>query len=72
MDNHKGGNKMNKEEIEKYDPNLLKVIESMIMSSIRSDIDEMVEQGLVYMTADSDGNIIYELTAEGQYYLDEN
>ena len=34
----------NKEEIEKYDPNLLKVIDSMIMSSIRSDIDEMVEQ----------------------------
>jgi hypothetical protein len=52
--------------IEEYNPNLLKFLDTIIMSTIYSELDEQIDAGLVYMTVDEDGNILYELTEKGK------
>ena len=59
-----------REKIESYDPNLLKILDSMIMATIRSEMDQLIELGFVYMTADEEGNIVYDLTEAGKEYLE--
>ena len=60
---------INRDKIEEFNPNLLKILEARIMAAIRAEMDELVDLGFVYMTADNDGNIIYELTEAGQAYV---
>jgi hypothetical protein len=61
-----------REKISEYNPSLLKFLDSIIMATIYSEMDEMIEAGHVYMSADSEGNIVYELTEEGQAHFNED
>jgi hypothetical protein len=61
----------NREKIEKFNPNLLKVLDAMVMATVRAELDELIELGYVYMTADEEGNIIYELTEAGEAYVED-
>jgi hypothetical protein len=55
-----------RDKVNNFNPNLLKILDVMIMSSIRAEIDEWIDLGYAYMTADEEGNIVYELTEMGQ------
>lgn len=61
---------INRDKIEEYNPNLLKLLEARVMAAVRAEMDELVDLGFVYMTADNEGNIIYELTEAGQAYVE--
>lgn len=61
---------INRDKIIEYNPNLLKILEARIMAAVRAEMDELVELGFVYMTADEEGNIIYELTEAGKDYVE--
>jgi hypothetical protein len=60
-----------RDRVKEYDPNLLKILDAMIMSKERADLDELVEIGFLFMTADEHGNIVYELTDAGKGYVEE-
>lgn len=57
-----------REKIKEFDPNLLKILDAMIMSNVYAEIDRLLELGVVYMTVDEDGNIVYE-TEDGEVYF---
>ena len=52
--------------IEEFNPSLLKLLDAVIMASAHAELDALQDEGFVYMTADSDGNICYELTEIGR------
>lgn len=58
--------------INEYNPNLLKVLDAMIMASVMAEMDSLIEMGYVYMTVDEEGNIIYELTETGLAYTEDD
>lgn len=57
-----------REKIRNYNPNLLKFLDAIVMASVHAEMDELIEAGFVFMTADEEGNIVYELTEEGRRY----
>jgi len=58
-----------RKKIEEFNPNLLKLLDSMVMASVYAEMDMLVELGYVFMTIDEEGNIVYELTESGEKYL---
>jgi|ERR1044072_2035224 hypothetical protein len=54
-----------REAIEKVNPNIMKLLDAVMMASAFAELDALEEEGLVFMTADEDGNICYELTERG-------
>lgn len=60
-----------RKKIEAFNPNLLKVLDAMIMATVRAEMDELIDLGFVFMTADEEGNIVYHLTEAGEKYVEE-
>jgi hypothetical protein len=61
-----------REKINEYNPNLLKILDAMIMASVRAEMDALIDLGFVYLTADEEGNIVYELTDAGKDYVEDD
>jgi hypothetical protein len=61
-----------REKIKEFSPSLLKFLDAIIMSTVYSEMDELIDAGVVYMTADEQGNIVYELTEEGKKQVNED
>jgi len=63
-----------REKINDFNPNLLKILDAMVMASVHAEMDTLMELGYVYMTVDEEGNILYELTEAGEEFVrdDEN
>lgn len=57
-----------RDKIRDYNPSLLKFLDAIIMASVHAEMDELINAGLVFMTADEEGNIVYELTEAGKNY----
>jgi hypothetical protein len=55
-----------RDRINNYNPSLLKFLDAIVMASVHAEMDELIEEGFAYMTADDEGNIVYELTEEGK------
>ncbi len=55
--------------IEEFNPNLLKLLDSIVMASVYAEMDMLVDLGYVFMTTDEEGNILYELTEAGEKHL---
>jgi|ERR1044072_1877123 hypothetical protein len=55
-----------RDKIAEYDPNLLKLIDVVWRSGQMAQLDQMLEADLVFLTADEEGNIFYELTDAGK------
>jgi hypothetical protein len=53
-------------------PNLLKLLDSRIKANLMAEMDELIEMGYAFMSADEDGDIIYELTDVGKQYVKED
>jgi len=59
-----------RDKIERYDPNLLKVLDIIFKSNAQAELDALEEEGMVYTTVNDDGEIVYELTALGRETLE--
>lgn len=60
------------EKAEEFDPYLRKIFEAMLQAEAHYQADQLIQNGLVYLTADETGNMLFEYTEEGQRWLDEN
>lgn len=61
-----------RDKIRDFNPSLLKFLDAVVMSTVYSEMDELIDAGYVFMTADEDGNIVYDLTEEGKKHLNED
>lgn len=59
-----------RDKIEEFNPNLLKFLDAIVMASKHAEMDELIKMGLAFMTADAEGNIVYEFTEAGKGYLE--
>lgn len=57
---------------EEYDPNLKRILEAFLQAEAHYQVDQLVQDGLVYLTADDDGNIVFEYTEEGRKWLEDD
>lgn len=55
-----------------FDPYLRKILEAMLQAEAYYQVDQLVQDGLVYLTADETGNMIYEYTEEGKRWLEDD
>ena len=56
---------VDRDRVKAYNPSLLKMLDAITMATKRAELDEMEEKGLLFMTADDEGNIIYKRTEKG-------
>lgn len=57
---------------EEYDPNLRRILEAFLQAEAHYQVDQLVQDGLVYLTADEQGNIVFEYTEEGKKWFEED
>lgn len=57
---------IDRERFNAFNPNLLKLLDSRIKANLMAEMDSLIEMGLAFMSADENGDIIYELTEEGK------
>lgn len=55
-----------REKIVALNPSIMKLLDAVMLASAYAELDELADKGLVYMTADDEGNICYELTDLGR------
>lgn len=62
---------VDRDKVYDFNPNLLKILDVMMLSEFYSTIDSLSEKGLIEISIDENGEMIYSLTEIGKM-LDEN
>lgn len=61
---------VNLEKAMQVDPNIAKFLEASQQAEFQDILDFLEQDGYIYSSVDSDGNIVYGLTPEGKIYFE--